>query len=573
MGKSTEHKGRNPGGNLADLAEKASDSILGPNPFIGLNKKDALDAFKTVLDHTVKNPASVLKHQSEFMKDLAKVAAGKSEREPNKGDRRFKDKAWSTNPFYHAYMQAYLSWVDQLNNLVDDLGMDKQDAERSRFLVNLVTDSLSATNTLIGNPEAIRKLVDTGGQSAVQGIKNMIHDMKENNFMPSQVDKSKFAVGENLATSEGSVIFKNDVLELIQYRPLTEKVATVPVLIVPPQINKFYVFDLSPEKSLVQHLLKSGLQVFMVSWRNPTAEQRDWDMETYVGAIGEATDAIVQISGSKKVNVFGACAGGVTTTIAAAYLAAQHDERLNSLTLLVTVLDMSTTSDTALGLFANEQTIALAKARSQSAGVLEGAEMAKVFAWLRPNDLVWSYWVNNYLLGNEPPAFDILYWNNDTTRLPAGFHSQLLDMFINNPLVDDQQSLEIHGTSIDANNITADVYLLGGTTDHITPWKATYQSCSLFGGKVTYVLSNSGHVQSIINPPGNPKASYFVSDNPSEDTEAFLLNASRHEDSWWNHWVEWLKERSGKQKAAPGQLGNDDLKELDKAPGSYVLDA
>ena len=565
----TDNAGREEKENTAGIAANATESILGPNPFVGLNKKEVLDAWMLMLDQAAKQPSLMFKHQMSFLQEMGKAFTGTSERVPEKGDRRFKDKAWNSNPFYRTYMQTYLAGVKELNEWVDELGMSSQDTERSRFLMTLLTDTFAATNTFFGNPEAMRKLVDTGGKSAVNGVKNLVRDMKENGFMPSQVDKSKFSVGENLATTPGVVVMRNEVLELIQYMPQTETVASIPVMIVPPQINKFYVFDLSPAKSLVQHLVQSGFQVYIISWRNPTTEHKDWGLETYVSAIEQATDAAIAISRSNKVNLLGACAGGVTTTVAAAYLAAHSDDRLNTLTLLVAVLDMADTGDTALGLFASPETIELAKAKSAAAGVLEGSEMAKVFAWLRPNDLVWSYWVNNYLLGNEPPAFDILYWNNDTTRLPAKLHSQLLDMFSDNPLVGDHE-MQIKGTPVDLSSITSDVYLVGGTTDHITPWKATYRSCQLFGGKVDYVLSNSGHVQSILNPPGNPKASFMASSNPPLTTDEYLETAERHDISWWEHWAAWLGERSGAKKKAPKKLGNKDYAALDDAPGTYV---
>ena len=553
----------------AELAAQAAENILGPNPFIGLNKQDILDAWLTLANQAAQQPAKLAQHHLSFLQEMAKAFIGVSDKTPAKGDRRFKDPAWSNNPFYRTYMQTYLAWVDSLDAWINDLGMDRQNTERSRFLTALLTDAFSATNTFLGNPEALRKLVETKGQSAVQGIQHLIRDMQENDFMPSQVDKSKFAAGENLAVTPGAVVYRDEILELLQYQPQTETVASVPVLIVPPQINKYYVFDLSPGKSLVKFLVDSGFQVFAISWRNPTPAQRDWGLADYVTGIEGATDAIISISRSKKVNLIGACAGGITTTVAAAYLAAREDDRLNTLTLLVAVLDMATASDTAVGLFVNQQSIALAKAKSQASGVLEGSEMARVFAWLRPNDLIWSYWVNNYLLGNEPPAFDILYWNNDTTRLPAKLHGQFLDMFASNPLAGGG-GFEIAGTPIDPGNIKADVFLLGGTTDHITPWKSTYRSCRLFGGKVDYVLSNSGHIQSILNPPGNPKATYFTCEDTPEEPDQYLEQATRHQGSWWAHWKNWLDQRSGRHKKASPKLGNKNFPAAEDAPGTYV---
>ncbi len=537
--------------------------------FVGLNKQDFLEAWSTLADQAIKQPATLVKHHTAFLQEIAKAFIGASGIAPTKGDRRFKDSAWSDNPIYRTYMQGYLAWTNALNNWVDDLGMDRKNTERSRFLLSLFTDAFVASNTLLGNPEALRKLVDTKGQSAVQGLKNMIHDMKENNFMPSQVDKSKFALGENIAVTPGAVVYQEGIFELLQYQPQTKQVAKVPILIIPPQINKYYVFDLSPEKSLVKYLVDSGFQVFVMSWRNPTSDQRNWGVDNYVKGIEAATDAVMSITGSRKINLFGACAGGITTSIAAAYLSAKGDSRLNSLTLLVCLLDMEATKETDLGLFMGDTTAKLAKAKSQASGVLEGSDLARTFSLLRPNDLIWSYWVNNYLLGNDPPAFDILYWNNDTTRLPARLHGEFLDMYSANPLTASGK-LEIAGIPIDLRSIDTDVFLLGGVSDHITPWKGTYRSCGLFGGNVEYVLSNSGHVQSILNPPGNPKAKYYTCDETPETPEAYLEKATQHEGSWWDHWNTWLKERSGTMESAPAKLGNSSYSAIAKAPGSYV---
>jgi polyhydroxyalkanoate synthase len=388
--------------------------------------------------------------------------------------------------------------------------------------------------------------------------------------MPSQVDTSAFKVGENLATTHGAVVFRNEVLELIQYYPVTENVSERPLLIVPPQINRFYVFDLSPQKSLVQYALKNGLQVFIVSWRNPTPAQRDWGLETYIGAIREAIDAVRLITGSPDCNLLGACSGGITTVTLLGYLAAHADSSVHALTLLVSVFDTGN-GQTALGLFASEEAIEAARRHSHVRGVLEGKEMARVFSWLRPNDLIWNYWVHNYLLGQEPPAFDVLYWNNDTTRLPAALHSEFLTIYQCNPLAR-AGALVVRGTPIDVSQITCDCYILAGTTDHITPWQACYRSSRLLGGQREFILSNSGHIQSILNPPGNPKATFFTNAAQSADAQDWYAGATKHSGSWWEYWKTWLLAHSGSQKAAPASVGNDTYTVLAEAPGTYVFE-
>jgi len=385
--------------------------------------------------------------------------------------------------------------------------------------------------------------------------------------MPSQVNMGAFEVGKSLGTTEGAVVFRNDVLELIQYSPVTEQVHERPLLVVPPQINKFYVFDLSPDKSLARFCLRSHVQTFIVSWRNPTKAQREWGLSTYIDALKEAVDVVTAITGSKDVNMLGACSGGITCTALLGHYAALGEKKVNALTLLVSVLD--TTLDTQVALFVDEQTLEAAKRHSYQAGVLEGSDMAKVFAWMRPNDLIWNYWVNNYLLGNEPPVFDILFWNNDTTRLPAAFHGDLIEMFKNNPLIR-ADALEVCGTPIDLKKVTADIFSLAGTNDHITPWKSCYKSAQLFGGKVEFVLSSSGHIQSILNPPGNPKSRYMTSTEMPAKAEDWQENSTKHTDSWWLHWQTWQAERSGKLKKSPTSLGSKAYPPAEAAPGTYV---
>jgi len=337
--------------------------------------------------------------------------------------------------------------------------------------------------------------------------------------------------------------------------------------VVPPQINKFYVFDLSPDKSLARFLLRSQVQTFVVSWRNPTKAQREWGLSTYIEALKDAIDVICAITGSKDINMLGACSGGLTTASLLGHYAALGQPKVNALTLLVSVLD--TQLDTQVALFADEKTLEAAKRRSYQAGVLEGSDMAKVFAWMRPNDLIWNYWVNNYLLGNEPPVFDILYWNNDTTRLPAALHGELIEMFQTNPLTR-PGALEVCGTPIDLKQVTCDFFVVAGTTDHITPWDSCYKSAHLFGGKCEFVLSNSGHIQSILNPPGNPKARYMTNSEMPLDPKAWQESSTKHADSWWLHWQSWLAERSGETKNAPRVLGNKKYPAGEAAPGTYV---
>ena len=552
--------------NLKQLAEKAAEELLGPNPIVGFGSRDILDTAKMVLGKAITQPRLLVKHESNFAGHLVRTIIGKSDLKPDKGDHRFSDPTWSQNWLYRAAKQIYLARRKEWHAWIDDLKLPVPDADRAHFVVSLLTEALSPTNTLL-NPVALKRILETGGMSLVKGLKHLASDIVNEGGMPSQVDKSAFAVGKNLATTEGCVVFRSEVLELIQYNPMNAQVYKRPMLLVPPQINKFYVFDLSPEKSLVRHLLNGGQRVFIISWRNPTPEQREWGLETYVQAIEEAINVVCEISGSNDCNITGACSGGVTTLVSLAYLSARGNKSIYSLTLLVCVFDTNT--KTQLGLFASDTTLELARKASASRGVLEGRDMAKVFAWMRPNDLVWNYWVNNYLLGNEPPAFDILYWNADTTRLPAKFHGELLDLFKHNPLVT-ANGISICDTPIDLSQVACDLYALAGVTDHITPWKACYQSTHLMGAQCEFVLSSSGHIQSILNPPGNPKARFFTNPVHPADTEQWIAGATENQGSWWDHWLTWLSRRSGRKIKASKSLGSAVYTPLEKAPGTYV---
>ncbi|KII36215.1 MULTISPECIES: class II poly(R)-hydroxyalkanoic acid synthase [Pseudomonas] len=552
--------------NNDDLKYQASENTLGLNPVVGLRGKDLLASARMVLKQAIKQPIHSVRHVTHFGLELKNVLFGKSELQPAGDDRRFADPAWSQNPLYKRYLQTYLAWRKELHAWIDDSSLSPKDIARGHFVINLMTEAMAPTNTA-ANPAAVKRFFETGGKSLLDGLSHLAKDLVHNGGMPSQVNMGAFEVGKSLGVTEGAVVFRNDVLELIQYKPITEQVHERPLLVVPPQINKFYVFDLSPDKSLARFCLRNNVQTFIVSWRNPTKAQREWGLSTYIDALKEAVDVVTAITGSKDVNMLGACSGGITCTALLGHYAAIGEKKVNALTLLVSVLD--TTLDSDVALFVDEQTLETAKRHSYQAGVLEGKDMAKVFAWMRPNDLIWNYWVNNYLLGNEPPVFDILFWNNDTTRLPAAFHGDLIEMFKNNPLIR-PNALEVCGTPIDLKQVTADIFSLAGTNDHITPWKSCYKSAQLFGGKVEFVLSSSGHIQSILNPPGNPKSRYMTSEEMAANADEWQENSTKHTDSWWLYWQTWQAERSGNLKKAPLKLGNKAYPAGEASPGTYV---
>jgi polyhydroxyalkanoate synthase subunit PhaC len=557
---------------LADhIREQAAEHTLAANPLVGVRGQDILDSASTLLGRMVSNPTVVAREHLSFLGELARILTGGSELVPDAKDKRFADPAWKESVPYRALAQCYLAWGAALNRFVDAAKMDKRDAERARFVVSLLVDAMSPTNWLGGNPTALKRIVDTGGASFVHGLENLVGDLAYNGGLPAQVDKRKFTVGKNLATTPGSVVYRTPVMELIQYQPLDKEVHSRPLLIAPPQINKFYVFDLVPEKSIIQFALNGGLQTFAISWKNPTAAESHFGLDTYVTALEEAVDVMRALTGGDDVNIWGSCSGGITVTALLGNLAARDEQKVHSATIAVCLLDMAVAEDTTAGIFVTPESIVAAKTASQTVGVLQGRELARMFAWMRPNDLIWNYWVNNYLLGNAPPAFDILYWNNDTTRLAAKLHADFLDLIGSNPYVNPAR-IEVCGLPLDMRKVHMDTYVIAGLTDHITPWHGCYNTAKLFGESSTFVLANSGHIQSLLNPPGKSNALFWSGPSHQPSADAWLEQSAKHTGSWWPHWLQWISARSGEKKPAPATLGSVAYPHLGDAPGEYVTE-
>ena len=534
---------------------------------VGVRGRDLFSTLRTLAFQGLRQPVHSTRHLLAFGKQLGRVMLGDTPYQPNPQDSRFSDPTWHLNPFYRRSLQAYLAWQRQLKAWIDESDLSPDDRTRAHFLFSLLNDAFAPSNTLL-NPLAVKELFNSGGTSVLRGARHLLDDLLHNSGMPQQVDRRAFEVGGNLALTPGSVIFRCEMFELIHYKPMSEKQYAVPLLMVPPQINKFYIFDLSPEKSFIQYCLKNGLQVFMISWRNPDARHREWGLSSYVQAVEEASDVCRAITGSKEVNLLGACAGGLTIAALQGHLQAKRQLRkVGCATYLVSLMDAQVESPAML--FADEQTLESAKRRSYQIGVLDGRDMARVFAWMRPNDLIWNYWVNNYLMGKEPPAFDILFWNNDNTRLPAALHGDLLDLFKHNPLTR-SGGMEICGTPIDLSKVNVDSFSVAGINDHITPWDSVYRSTLLLGGERRFVLSNSGHIQSILNPPGNPKATYFENGKLTSDPRAWYHEAEKKTGSWWPQWLEWIQQHSGEQRESVFSVGNKQYPAMEASPGTYV---
>ena len=557
-----------------NLENEAAQSTTALGPLIGLAREDFVGAIALLLRETASDPQRTMKHAQAMGEDMVKIMAGKSELAPDPRDKRFMDPAWQYNPFFRAGAQYYLAVQKGMRSWLAELELDEIERDRANFISNIIIDGLSPTNTLAGNPTAQKRLIDSGGLSLVKGLKNAYQDMVHNKGMVSQVDKRPFKLGENVATSKGSVVMRTEMMELIHYAPTTEKVFAVPQLTIPPQINKMYINDLSPDKSVVKYQLDNGIQTFVISWRNPAKDQGHWGMDEYIASCREALDAVAAIAGSDTVNVSAGCSGGQTAAVLASALAADGSDLLGALTLMVCVLHPKQ-NDIEAGSLMTENGMQLAKRRAAKKGVIAGDDLARGFAWLRPNDLIWNYVINNYLLGDDPPAFDVLFWNADATNLSASLMGDFLHLFETLAFTR-RGEVEMAGHAIDLSKIDAPLFILGGVTDHITPWKATYRSTQLFGSDdVTYVLSHSGHMQAILNPPGNPKAKFYVQKDggPLPATaEEWLAGTEEVAGSWWPFWMEWLQARSGAKKAAPRSVGNRKFKPLDPAPGLYVAE-
>jgi len=517
-------------------------------------------------------PRAVAHEAVTLGRDLVSILRGTDRIAPSPKDKRFADPAWTQNPLYRRIGQGYLALGASLTRLVDEYeaaGADWHDVERARFSINALVSGLAPTNTLPGNPAALKRAFDTGGRSLLRGLGNLVHDVRHNGGLPTQTDRSAFTVGQDLGVTPGRVVYRDDVLELIQYTPTTKQVLERPLVIVPPPIGRFYFLDLRPGRSFVEYAVSQGLTTLMISWRNPTPEQADWNLDTYADGVRRAVGVAKEITGSPDVNTLGFCAGGILMTTLLNHLAATGDHSVHSAAYAVTLLDFA--SRAPIGAFSSRRIIDFARRNSRRKGVITAREMGAAFTWMRPDDLVFNYVVNQWLMGEDPPVFDILAWNADGTNLPAALHEQFLDIFRDNLLVK-PGALTVLGTPIDLSTITVPTFVTGAMTDHLTPWTGCYRTTQLLSGPTRFVLSNSGHIQSLVNPPGNPKASYFVGGEPGTDPHEWRASAERSTGSWWETWAPWTVERSGELVKAPSSLGSEAHPPMEPAPGLYVLD-
>jgi polyhydroxyalkanoate synthase subunit PhaC len=481
------------------------------------------------------------------------------------GDKRFAEPEWSTNPFLAGVVEDYKARTLAAMQLVDSARLPEGTRRKARFAMQLMCDAFAPSNVPWLNPGVVKEATESGGMSLVRGLQNFLDDVRDNGGYPRQVDKSGFELGVNIAATPGRIVFRNELIELIAYDPQTPQVHEVPLLCSPPWINKYYIMDLAPGRSFVEWAVKHGHQTFMISYRNPDESMAGYTMDDYLRkGVLAALDVVQEITGAPRVNVAALCLGGTLALVAMAYLSAHgQGERIASATLTNTLIDFSIPGE--LGVFTDEDTIARLEARMRERGYLEPAEMARTFDWLRSSDLIWSYVINNWFKGKQPSAFDILAWNNDSTRMPVAMHSEYLRAcYLHNAIVK-PGAFVIGDTPVDLGKILTPLYVLGAENDHIAPWRATYLTTQHVGGSCDYVLTNSGHIAGIVNPPGGKRTWHYT--KPAvrgESADEWLETADRHNGSWWEDWARWAQPHGGTLRD-PYPLPNGD-----PAPGRYV---
>jgi polyhydroxyalkanoate synthase len=507
--------------------------------------------------------------QDSMSRFMGKSGAEEGDNKPT--DRRFKHEAWESNPFFDFIKQSYLMGADAILKTVSNIeGLDEKAAHKLEFYTRQFVDAMSPSNFALTNPEVLEHALQTQGQNLVKGFQNFCKDFDPSTgqLQISMADKEAFKLGVNIATTPGQVIYQNDLMQLIQYTPSTETVYKTPLLIVPPWINKYYVLDLQPKNSMIKWLVAQGYTVFVISWINPDENHSEIDFEDYIfDGLITAMDAIEEATGEHEINAVGYCIGGTLLAAALSYLKSKKDERIKSATFFVTMIDFADPGD--LGVYIDEQQVKALENKMNEQGYHEGKDMAMSFNMLRSNDLIWSFYVNNYLLGKEPLPFDLLYWNSDSTRMPAKMHSTYLrKMYLENSFKD-KGGISVGDVPIDVSSIDTPAYFISTEDDHIAPWISTYAGARLFSGPVRFVLGKSGHIAGIVNHPDSGKYGYYTGGDVDVPAEQWYENVESFEGSWWPDWHKWLKAASG-NKVPARQPGGDKLKAIEEAPGSYV---
>ena len=574
---------------MAEIAEKSrhlvSEFLARQADGAGTGVADPLNvgtAFLEMTQRLMSNPARMVEAQLSLWQDYMRLWQSTADRfiggnpaplaEPAPGDHRFKDPAWQESTLFDFIKQSYLltaRWLQSTVHTTD--GLDEKAARKVDFYTRQFVDAMAPTNFVATNPEVLRTTIESGGENLVKGLQNMLGDLERGHgrLMIKMTDTKSFKVGKNLAVTPGKVVFRNDLIELIQYEPATARVKRAPLLIMPPWINKFYILDLRPANSFVKYASEQGHTVFVISWVNPDSKLAAKTFDDYLleGPLA-ALDAIESATGKKEVNVVGYCLGGTLLAATLAYMAAKGDTRARSATFFASLVDFREAGE--LSVFIDEEQLVSLEERMKKTGYLEGADMATTFNMLRANDLIWSFVVNNYLLGKEPFPFDLLYWNSDSTRMPAAMHSfYLRTMYQENKLAQ-PGGISLAGVPIDLRKIKTPCFILSTKEDHIAPWKSTYAATQLYSGPVKFVLAASGHIAGVINPPGKSKYGHWRNNNLPPNPEDWLKAAASYDGSWWPHWNEWVSQYAGDEVEAR-KPGDGKLKPLADAPGTYVM--
>ena len=535
----------------------------------GVDARSFLDTWGRILEDASMQPRAVLEAGRKLGANLGGIWFGESEIAPPAADGRFKDAAWKESAVYRRIGQSYQAWSDAMDDWLEHSGLEGIERDRARFVLNATRDMFAPVNTLLGNPEALKRLEETRGASLVQGIRNFIDDLRHNHGYPAVADRQAFVVGKDVAATPGAVVFRNELFELIQYQPATETVSPIPLLYVFSQVNRFYLGDLTPDRSLFKRLLDAGIPVYAISWRNPTREQSDWNIDTYADGVIDAIGIIRQVARCEKVHLMGLCAGGLVAAAAAGVMEARGDEWVDTLSLFVNVLD-SRPGESEFGLFVTERSVEAQKAAVRSRGVFSERDVFEMFAMLRIEENVMSFFRSNYLLGEEPIKHPLLFWSMDYTRVPAEMQCDFLDLGQYNKLA--KKELRVLGKRVDLSKIDYPVYVMAGSTDHITPWKACYRSTQLFGDEVVFVLTNQNHTQTISSRADNKHLKYWVTSDLPEDPELALKSSAAHDGAWTEHWVDWLNARYEEPVKPKKKLGSKAFPVLGPAPGEYVLE-
>lgn len=550
-------------GSPVDDEDLAAQSALGGEILTTLDPLVMVES----LARTV-SPAALLKVGMNLAQQVPQILLGLAPADVPAKDFRFRDDAWGDNVFYQRVAAAYALWEREMMATVENEDVDWRTRERARMVMSAITTAFAPTNTLPGNPEAIKRAFTTGGASLASGAANFVKDLVQNRGYPSQVDKGAFAVGENVAVTPGWVIHRTEMFELIHYSPTQPMVGRRPLLLLPPPVNKYYFWDLAPGRSLIEYAVGRGIDVFTIVWRDPRDDNGDWGIDAYCEAAFEAIDVVLDVTVSPSAHVFGDCSGGMLLSMLMAHEAATGGERIATGTFGVTVLDFGEPG--GIGVAASDRGLAKIRERAENREVISADDIASTFVWMRPNDLVWRYLIDEWLLGKKPPAFDIMYWNSDGQGMPAQFACDMTEMSLANSLIEPGEMVVL-GEPLDLGAIDVPTYHIAGLTDHISPWKGCYTGATAMGGERTFVLTPTGHVQSIIYPMGKARAAFWTGPDIGPDPEDWYAAAQRTEDSWWEHWVDWLHEHGhGTRPASPFQ-GSLRYPPLIPAPGRYVL--